>query len=110
MTGRVRWPLLEPYVADGPWSTTVPGRLYDTGRDFPAARFDVEGTIHGERFRLDPSTLEAALAHLDEIEGAADGYYRRVVVTTGDGEQAWAYEFGGAVDRFVDLDGRWTGV
>jgi gamma-glutamylcyclotransferase (GGCT)/AIG2-like uncharacterized protein YtfP len=110
MTGRVRWPLLAPYVAGGPRTASVPGRLYDTGRDYPAARFDVDGTIHGELFRLELSTLEAALAHLDEIEGAASGYYRRVVVTTDDGEQAWAYEFGGAVDRFVDLDGRWTGV
>jgi gamma-glutamylcyclotransferase (GGCT)/AIG2-like uncharacterized protein YtfP len=104
--GHCRWPLLEPYVLDGPSPATVPGRVYDTGLDFPAARFDHDGTIHGEVFEV----REDALPLLDEVEGAAHGLYGRVEVTTDDGRRAWAYEFGGEVDTFVDLDGRWTGA
>jgi gamma-glutamylcyclotransferase (GGCT)/AIG2-like uncharacterized protein YtfP len=105
MVGRVRWPILQPYVLEGPTEATVPGRIFDTGLDFPAARFDLAGTVHGELFRVDAR----ALPLLDEVEGAAHGLYRRVVVTTGAGQAAWSYEFGGDVDDFLDLDGRWTG-
>ena len=110
MVGHVRWPLLEPYVVGELAPATVRGRLYDTGLDFPAARFDLDGTIHGLLGRLRAGVVDQALAHMDEVEGAANGYYHRVRVTTDDGVEAWAYEFGGPVDGFVDLDGRWTGV
>jgi gamma-glutamylcyclotransferase (GGCT)/AIG2-like uncharacterized protein YtfP len=106
MRGRVRWPLLEPYVLAGPRPAAVAGRLYDTGLDFPAARFDRQGTIHGELVDV----RAEALPVLDEIEGTAHSLYGRVVVTTDAGEDAWAYEFGGPVDDLVDLDGRWTGA
>ena len=110
MVGHVRWPLLAPYV-DGELSpATVGGRLFDTGLDFPAARFDLDGTVHGLLASLRPDLVDEALAHLDEVEGSAHGHYHRVVVTTHDGRAAWAYEFGGPVDDFVDLDGRWTGA
>lgn len=104
--GHCRWPLLEPHVTDGPEPATVAGRLYDTGMDFPAARFDHDGTIHGELFEVRSEALEL----LDEVESTANGYYRRVVVTTHAGDEAWAWAFGGEVDGFVDLDGRWTGA
>ena len=110
MVGHVRWPLLEPFVDGGPTPATVAGRLYDTGLDFPAARFDQEGTIEGELFRLRPERRVEALDLLDEVEGSANDYYHRVLVTTIAGEPAWAYEFGGSVDEFTGLDGRWTGA
>src|SRR5690606_7273776 len=110
MSGHVRWRFLEHFVAEGPEPVTVPGRLFDTGLDFPAARFDLDGMVHGQWFRLMPDRVDDALARLDEVEGAASGYYRRVVVTSDDGRRAWAYEFGGSTDDLIDLDGRWTGA
>lgn len=110
MVGHCRWHLLEPYVEGELTPATVGGRLFDTGMDFPTARFDLDGTIHGLVGRLRPETVDEALDRIDEVEGAANGFYRRVSVTTDDGQVAWAYEFGGPVDDFVDLDGRWTGV
>ena len=41
--GDVRWPFLAPYVADEGVPDTVCGRVYDTGRGYPAARFDEPG-------------------------------------------------------------------
>lgn len=110
MVGHCRWPILEPFVAGGLVAATANGRLYDTGRDYPAARFDDDGTIHGQLARLRTDRLDEALAVLDEVEGAVHGFYTRVVIRTGDGTEAWAYEFGLAPDGLVDLDGRWTGV
>ena len=104
--GDVRWPLVERYVIDQVRDATS-GRLFDTGMGYPAARFGSEGTITGWRLRLTPATLGAALAELDEIEGAVWGLYRRVAVTTASGEVAWAYEFGADPVGLTDLRGTW---
>ncbi len=91
--GEPRWSSLRPYVADEGRSVTVPGELYDTGLDYPAARFVVGvGNIIGRLYGL--RDLDVALAHLDDVEGAVRGRYRRVVVVTNDGADAWAYECG----------------
>lgn len=49
-------------------------------------------------------------ALLDEIEGGVKGDYRRVVVRTHGGTEAWAYEYGRSPAGLPDLGGRWTGV
>ncbi len=92
--GEVRWHHLEPFVVGEGVPATVPGQLFDTGLEYPAAMFDRAGTIHGRVYQLAAATLDAALAHLDEVEGAVRGLYHRVVVGTSDGEQAWAYQCG----------------
>ena len=48
----VRWHFLEPFVVDAGWPDTVPGELFDTGLDYPAAVFNDQGTIHGQTFAL----------------------------------------------------------
>src|SRR6185295_7476071 len=50
--GDVRWPLLAPYVADDGVPDSVDGRVYDTGRGYPAAVFDESGTIVGRTYTL----------------------------------------------------------
>jgi gamma-glutamylcyclotransferase (GGCT)/AIG2-like uncharacterized protein YtfP len=74
----------------------VRGRLYDTGRGYPAAVFDDDGPeIAGVVLTLaDPP---GALARLDEFEG--EEYIRREVVTT-DGDVVWSYEWQAGIGTF----------
>lgn len=98
--GEVRWQHLAPYVhgtdtgIDTGIDTTVAGELYDTGLQYPAAMFGGHAQIVGRVYPLAPERLSAALAHLDEVEGAVRGLYHRVVVATSSGHQAWAYQCG----------------
>lgn len=106
--GDVRWHHLEPFVTSGA-TDTARGELYDTGLDYPGARFvdDDERVIHGETFELRPDTIDEALAVLDEVEGVVDGDYTRVEITTGHGWRAWAYTYG-ALDDLVPIEsGDW---
>jgi gamma-glutamylcyclotransferase (GGCT)/AIG2-like uncharacterized protein YtfP len=96
--GDERWPHLAPYVTDEGTPDTVPGRVYDTGLNYPAAVFSEKGTIIGQTFGLKRDVSEECLAHLDDVEAAVLGFYGRVVVTTANGHTAWAYEFGAAAD------------
>jgi gamma-glutamylcyclotransferase (GGCT)/AIG2-like uncharacterized protein YtfP len=96
--GDVRWHVLEPFVVDGGWPDSVPGQLFDTGLDYPAAVFGDEGTIQGHTFALLAATIDRALEVLDEVEGIVDGEYARVVVHTASGVDAWAYASGGDLD------------
>ena len=107
LPGEERWQFLAPFVlAYEP--DQVSGRVYDTGLGYPAALFDRVGVIHGFLFRLDPAQLREALSLLDEIEGAVDGLYHRVRVTTAMGVQAHAYQYGGTSEELVDIpEGNW---
>ncbi len=107
LPGEERWQLLAPFVlAYEP--DQVSGRIYDTGLGYPAALFDRVGIIHGFRFRLDPAQLLDALSLLDEIEGAVEGLYHRVQVTTAMGAQVHAYQYGGTPEGLVDIpEGNW---
>jgi gamma-glutamylcyclotransferase (GGCT)/AIG2-like uncharacterized protein YtfP len=107
LPGQERWQFLAPYVLDYQPDQVV-GRLYDTGLGYPAADFDRVGVVHGIRFRLDPGRLEEAFSLLDEIEGAVEGMYHRVTVTTEMGEQVHAYQYGGEGLGLTDLpEGNW---
>ena len=113
MVGHCRWPILEPFVQGGDrgvMPSEVRGRLYDTGLDYPAARFDLAGVIHGEAFELRPGRAGEALRVIDQVEGGVEGDYHRVDVRTSTGLPVWTYQFGGSTDGLLDLDGRWTGV
>ena len=107
LPGEERWQFLAPFVlAYEP--DQVSGRIYDTGLGYPAALFDRVGVIHGFRFRLDPAQLLDALSLLDEIEGAVEGLYHRVQVTTAMGAQVHAYQYEGTPEGLVDIpEGNW---
>ena len=105
--GELRWPHLEPFVVDEGHDDTVRGSLHDTGNGYPAARFSGQGVIHGRVYELRADRIDAALALLDDVEGAVVDLFHRVVVTTGSCRPAWAYEYGGA-DQFPAIaSGNW---
>lgn len=94
--GEVRWHHLQPYVAGDAVAvdTAAAGELYDTELDYPAAMFGGPGRILGRVYELRTDRLAEGLAHLDEVESAVRGGYRRVTVTTESGHTAWAYQCG----------------
>lgn len=127
LPGDVRWPLLRPFVVDDGWPDRVPGRLYDTGEDFPAAVFDDrtitaddgptssageigDGVVLGRTFALVEASLARCLEILDEEEGTVGGWYRRIVVRTAAGVDAWAYEYGSGLDLSPITNGDWRTV
>lgn len=103
MPGQSRWELIRPHVAALEQATTT-GQLFDTGQEFPAARFDRPGEILGWVLTLHPAGQEEVLALLDRIEGDR---YRRVTVETSDGDEALTYEWVGPVDDLEPIDGDW---
>jgi gamma-glutamylcyclotransferase (GGCT)/AIG2-like uncharacterized protein YtfP len=105
--GQQRWPFLEPYVTDEGQDTTVVGALYNTGNDYPAARFDRAGTIHGRVYPLHLDRLDEALELLDEVEGAVVDLFRRVAIATSTGIEAWAYEYCGETTFPAIASGNW---
>ena len=105
--GDVRWHQLSPFVVDEGWPDTVGGRVYDTGLEYPAARFGEAGTIFGRTYALLDESRDRCLVRLDEVEGTVAGLYRRVTVTTGHGVTAWAYEYGGGLDLTPIPSGDW---
>ena len=105
--GDVRWPILQPYVAGNGIADEVAGRVYDTGRGYPAAIFGEHGTIFGRTFQLREDRIAEALTSLDEEERSVPGGYRRVVVTTAAGTRAWAYQYGGGLELAPIVSGSW---
>lgn len=105
--GDVRWPMLEPFVADDGTDDSVLGQLFDTGLAYPAAVFGSGGTILGRTYRLRADTLDDALAVLDVEEDTVAGLYRRVVVVTGSGVTAWAYAYGSGLELTPIPSGDW---
>ena len=106
--GEVRWPQLERWVVDEGEPDSVPGELFDTGLDYPAALFNGRADIRGRSYVLRPETYDACLAHLDRVEGTVQGLYSRVVVTTTMGRVAWAYEYGAGLDLVPIPSGDWS--
>lgn len=106
--GDVRWRHLRPFVVDEGWSDTVDGRLFDTGLDYPAAIFDERaapgGRIVGQTYALLEASVDRCLAVLDREEDIVGGRYRRVVVETGTGIRAYAYEYGSELE-LTPIDG-----
>ena len=108
--GDEAWPVLEPWVVGEPVADAVAGRLYDTGRGYPAATFEgddseategewsVESThenaeaigdlVHGIVVTLDPARAAVAFDALDRYEGHE---YERISVRTETGLDAATY-------------------
>jgi gamma-glutamylcyclotransferase (GGCT)/AIG2-like uncharacterized protein YtfP len=107
LPGEVRWHHLQPYVVDEGFDDTAPGGLYDTGQGYPAAVFSASGTVRGRTMPLLTTSVSEAIRHLDEVEGAVRGLYRRVQVTTAAGLSAWAYEYGGGLELARIESGCW---
>ncbi len=109
MPGQMRWPLLEPFAV-GAAPATAKGRLWDTGRGYPAARFDRGApNIAGFVVGLRSETVDAAIVALDGIE--REGVlFRRVQVETSAGP-AVSYEWLRSTDDLSPLpEGRpWEG-
>lgn len=109
--GDVRWRFLEPFVVDEGWPDTIIGRLFDTGLDYPAAVLDARaepgGTIVGHTYALLEATIDRCLEVLDREEDTVGGRYRRVIVTTGRGVCAYAYEYGDGLDLVPIESGDW---
>jgi len=109
--GDVRWRLLQPFVVDEGWPDTIDGRLFDTGLDYPAAvlddRAEPGGTIIGQTHALLDAAIERCLEVLDAEEGTVGGQYRRVVLTTGRGVVAYAYEYGAGLELSPIESGDW---
>lgn len=110
MPGHLRWPLIERYV-DHVAPAVVPGHLYDTGHDFPAAAFgdDQEdaGVIDGYLVRFAERHRVRAWEAVDAIEG---DLYEQVAVVTVDGVEATAYAWAGPTVDLIPIGRRWTGV
>lgn len=106
--GDVRWPILAPFADGEGTPDSVGGHVYDTGLGYPAAVFGDDGTIVGRTYRLRRDRVDAALAALDEEEFSVPGGYRRVIVTTHRGVEAWAYEYGGGLELTRLDDGDWS--
>jgi gamma-glutamylcyclotransferase (GGCT)/AIG2-like uncharacterized protein YtfP len=105
--GDVRWPILAAYTDDAGVADSVVGEVFDTGLDYPAARFGGGGTIAGRTYRLRSETIDEALRSLDDEESSVPGRYRRVAVTTGRGVEAWAYEYGSGLELTPIAGGDW---
>ena len=93
--GESRWHELEAFVRGDGAPTTVAGKLYDTGLDYPAAKFSAGAAtdvIRGRVYEFDDAQIDTALARLDIVEGAVRGMYQRVTVRTAAGPLAWSYE------------------
>jgi gamma-glutamylcyclotransferase (GGCT)/AIG2-like uncharacterized protein YtfP len=105
--GDVRWPLLRPFVVGYGVADEVDGELYDTGLDYPAAVFGGTGRVVGQTFELVTDMLDHALAVLDEEEDTVDGLYRRVMIRTRSGRDAWSYEYGAGLELAPITSGDW---
>jgi gamma-glutamylcyclotransferase (GGCT)/AIG2-like uncharacterized protein YtfP len=105
MPGESRWRYLSPYAYS--WqAATAPGRLWDTGCGYPAAKFDDDaGEIPGVTVVLASHWAETAIRVLDEIEGEGV-LYRRVEVSSSSGT-AVSYEWLGPTDGFSPLPRGW---
>jgi len=106
MPGHLRYPAIEDFVAEST-QATVSGRLFDSGKGYPAAKFSGgQGTVQGYLLKLRPDRVAEARRTFTEMEA---GLYEPVAVTTDTGVAATAYEWIGAVDGLTRLDGMWTG-
>jgi gamma-glutamylcyclotransferase (GGCT)/AIG2-like uncharacterized protein YtfP len=106
--GHEAWPVLQPWVVDDGRVDAVVGRLFDTGRGYPAAVFEpgATGVVHGTVVTLDPVRVAEALIALDRYEGRE---YQRIAVRTVAGIDVATYAWAAVLDdcRHVE-SGRWA--
>ena len=103
MPGRLRWPILEPYVRSHR-EAAARGAIYDSGEGWPVAVFDEsDQVVPGVLVDLRPDMVGEALPLLDDVEDAATDKLRRIVITTIDGANAWAYHHPHAVGGLIRI-------
>ncbi len=91
--GRERWPVLRPFAAS--WADAeAKGRVWDTGRGYPAAVFGPGGRVRGTAVTLDDDQAAEALTLLDHIEAEGRLFRRRRIRTSAG--PALAYEWLGS--------------
>lgn len=61
-----------------------------------------DAAVLGDLADLDPDRYESILALLDEFDGTHAGHYRRTVVVTDDGQEAWVWLAGDELAAGVD--------
>lgn len=86
-------------------SVEIPGRLYDTGRGYPAALFDSDSkeTVMGEIYAIG-GDVDKKLRELDEIEGMEIGLYKRKSIYNG--YHLYVYETGELLKNFIRSENR----
>ncbi len=86
-------------------SAEIPGRLYDTGRGYPAALFDGNSkeTVMGEIYAIS-GDVGKKLRELDEIEGTEIGLYTRKSIYNG--HHFYVYETGELLKSFIRSENR----
>jgi gamma-glutamylcyclotransferase (GGCT)/AIG2-like uncharacterized protein YtfP len=106
--GCSRWSALAPFVDEeaGTRETTVRGRLWDTGRGWPAITAG-DADVPGVLVPLDLARAAEALARLDAVEGVDLGLFERVRDTTADGTACWTYRWPGATSGFAPVESAW---
>jgi gamma-glutamylcyclotransferase (GGCT)/AIG2-like uncharacterized protein YtfP len=108
MPGHLRYSDIEDFVAETSLAS-VPGRLYDSGNGFPAAKFgggSNAGMIKGYLLRLRPERVAEAKRAFTAFEA---GMFEPVSVTTDGGVTATAYEWIDSIDGLSRVDGMWNG-
>ena len=95
--GEPAWPLLADHATGRPRRATVPGRVCDTGRGYPALLPDGQARAPG--WVVDVRDPVATLRRLDRYEG--DEYRRVRVAATPDGDRqaraCWTYRWAAGV-------------
>jgi gamma-glutamylcyclotransferase (GGCT)/AIG2-like uncharacterized protein YtfP len=105
LPGESRWPLLAPFATEVV-EASASGRLFDTGRGYPAARFaDGPFSISGACVRIAEERWESVLELLDGIEAEGILFRRMEVVTTAG--PAASYEWLGDTNGFRELPAGW---
>lgn len=94
--GQSRYSAIERYV-DSYEEDTVSGWLYDSGMDYPLAKFGPGDTIPGYVLRLAPGTAEEAMREFTRVEA---GLFHPVEVTTDGKVRATAFEWIESTDGF----------
>lgn len=86
------------------WPDRIPGLLYDLG-NYPAGiqLGHAASWIEGITMELDQDELDL----LDEFEDVESGEYRRIVVTSEQGFDVWAYEYMRAIPADLPPVPRW---
>lgn len=86
-------------------SLEIPGKLYDTGRGYPAALFDGDSkdTVTGEIYAI-CGDVDKKLRELDEIESTKIGLYKRK--STYNGHHFYVYETGELLKNHIGAENR----
>jgi gamma-glutamylcyclotransferase (GGCT)/AIG2-like uncharacterized protein YtfP len=104
LPGESRWPILAPYVAEVAEATAA-GRLFDTGRGYPGARFGGPFSIPGAWMRIADEQWHSVLEILDGVESEGVLYRRKEVATTAG--PAVSYEWLGDTSALPELPAGW---